>query len=138
MRFSFILIPPSLYSQDHANWSKPLETNTLRETTSFTFDLNTAIPFWSLAPEERKAYWDDHIHLTPAGYDLMGEKIAARLVEIIMPPGRLQPQQAASTNGGTPRRKKLFKDDDKVFEEEDGDEHRLEHGYYVVRRKDLE
>lgn len=67
----------------------------------------------------------------------MGEKIAARLVEIIMPPGRLQPQQAGA-NGTAPRRKKLFKDDDKVFEEEDGDEHRLEHGYYVVRRKDLE
>lgn len=67
----------------------------------------------------------------------MGEKIAARLVEIIMPPGRLQPQQA-TTNGAGARRKKLFKDDDKVFEEEDGDEHRLEHGYYIVRRKDLE
>lgn len=65
----------------------------------------------------------------------MGERIAARLVEIIMPPGRLQPQQQA--NGG-PRRKRIFKDDDKVFEEEDGDEHKLEHGYYVVRRKDLE
>lgn len=72
--------------------------------------------------------------MTPAGYDLMGEKIAARLVEIIMPPGRLQPQQ--QTNGA--RRKKIFKDDDKVFDEEDGDEHKLEHGYYVVRRKDLE
>lgn len=106
----------------------------MREPRSFTFDLNTAIPFWSLAPEERKTYWDDHIHLTPAGYDLMGERIAARLVEIIMPPGRLQPQQQAN---GT-RRKKIFKDDDKVFEEEDGDEHKLEHGYYVVRRKDLE
>lgn len=103
---------------------------------SFTYDLNTAIPFWSLAPEERKAYWDDHIHLTPAGYDLMGEKIAARLVEIIMPPGRLQPQQA--NGGGATRRKKIFKDDDKIFEEEDGDEHKLENGYYVVRRKDLE
>ncbi|KAK2609931.1 hypothetical protein N8I77_003400 [Diaporthe amygdali] len=106
-----------------------------RQENFFTFDLNTAIPFWSLAPEERKTYWDDHIHLTPAGYDLMGERIAARLVEIIMPPGRLQPQQA---NGGGSRRKRIFKDDDKVFEEEDGDEHRLEHGYYVVRRKDLE
>ncbi|KAI3395983.1 hypothetical protein diail_553 [Diaporthe ilicicola] len=111
-----------------------------RQENFFTFDLNTAIPFWSLAPEERKTYWDDHIHLTPAGYDLMGEKIAARLVEIIMPPGRLQPQQAngAGGGGGATRRKRIFKDDDKVFEEEDGDEHRLEHGYYVVRRKDLE
>ncbi|KAH8771672.1 SGNH hydrolase-type esterase domain-containing protein [Diaporthe sp. PMI_573] len=107
-----------------------------RQENFFTFDLNTAIPFWSLAPEERKTYWDDHIHLTPAGYDLMGEKIAARLVEIIMPPGRLQPQQV--NGAGTTRRRKIFRDDDKVFEEEDGDEHKLEHGYYVVRRKDLE
>lgn len=102
---------------------------------SFVFDLACAIPFWSLADAERNKYWDDHIHLTSAGYDLMGEKIAARLVELIMPPGRLQPQ----TNGGrTAKRRRFFKDDDKVFEEEVGDDNLLDQGYYVVRRKDLE
>lgn len=102
---------------------------------SFVFDLASAIPFWSLADAERRKYWDDHIHLTSAGYDLMGEKIAAHLVELIMPPGRLQPQ----ANGGRPtKRRRVFKDDDKQFEEEDGDDHLLDQGYYVVRRKDLE
>lgn len=65
----------------------------------------------------------------------MGEKIAAHLVELIMPPGRLQPQ----SNGDRPmKRKRVFKDDYKVFEEEVGDDNLLDQGYYVVRRKDLE
>lgn len=84
-------------------------------------------------PIERAKYWDDHIHLTPAGYDLMGEKIAARLVELIMPPGRLQ-----NTNGRVAKKKRLFKDDDKSFEEETGDDNVLGKGYVVIRRKDLE
>lgn len=72
--------------------------------------------------------------MTPRGYDLMGEKIAAALVNIIMPPGRLQ------SNGARPaaKRRRLFKDDDKVFDEEDGDDSLLDQGYIVVRRKDLE
>ncbi|KAK7744844.1 hypothetical protein SLS53_003077 [Cytospora paraplurivora] len=106
-----------------------------RQENFFVFDLASAIPFWSLADAERDKYWDDHIHLTSAGYDLMGEKIAAHLVELIMPPGRLQPQ----ANGGrTAKRRRFFKDDDKVFEEEVGDDNLLDQGYYVVRRKDLE
>lgn len=86
-------------------------------------------------PVEREKYWDDHIHLTPAGYDLMGEKIAARLVELIMPPGRLQ-----NTNGGdrVAKKKRLFRDDERSFEEETGDDNQLGQGYVVVRRKDLE
>lgn len=90
-----------------------------------------------MQPAERARYWDDHIHLTPEGYDLMGEKIAARLVELIMPPGRLQ----GNGNGDKerpPRRKRVFRDDDRSFEEESGDESVLDQGYYVVRRKDLE
>lgn len=104
--------------------------------TSHVFDLNAAIPYASMRDEERSKYWDDLVHLTPAGYDLMGERIAAALVELIMPPGRLQP---VSKGTAPPRkRRKVFRDDDKVFEEEDGDDTNLEHGYYVVRRKDLE
>ncbi|KUI66694.1 hypothetical protein VM1G_01353 [Cytospora mali] len=106
-----------------------------RQENFFVFDLASAIPFWSLAEAERNKYWDDHIHLTSDGYDLMGEKIAARLVELIMPPGRLQPQ----ANGDrSTKRRRVFKDDDKVFEEEVGDDNLLDQGYYVVRRKDLE
>lgn len=93
------------------------------------------MPYHNMREEERTRYWDDHVHLTPDGYDLMGEKIAAALVELIMPPGRLQP-----THGGerAPKKRRLFKDDDKKFEEEDGDDTALEHGWIVVRRQDLE
>lgn len=87
-----------------------------------------------MSTAERVRYWDDGTHLTPDGYDLMGEKIAAALVELIMPPGRLQP----SANGAKRRRVMHFRDDEKRFEEESGDEKALDSGWIVVRRKDLE
>lgn len=71
--------------------------------------------------------------MTPEGYDLMGEKIAAALVNIIMPPGRLQ-----SNGERAPKRRRVFKDDDKNFDEEDGDDSLLDQGYIIIRRKDLE
>jgi lysophospholipase L1-like esterase len=50
---------------------------------SFAFDLNKAIPYHSLTDDERKRYWDDGLHLTPAGYDWMGGHVGDALVEII-------------------------------------------------------
>lgn len=100
---------------------------------SHVFDLHAAIPYLSLSDEEQKKYWDDHVHMTPRGYDLMGEKIAASLVNIIMPPGRLQ-----SNGERGPKKRRLFKDDDKTFDEEDGDDSLLDQGYIIIRRKDLE
>lgn len=102
---------------------------------SHVFDLEAAIPFWSMREEERSRYWDDDVHLSAEGYGLMGEKVAARLVELIMPPGRLQ---AAAAGARPLKRRRVFKDDDKTFEEEDGDDSLLDQGYIVVRRKDLE
>ncbi|CAN8098580.1 unnamed protein product [Discula destructiva] len=106
-----------------------------RQENFHVFDLAAAIPYANMEPAERAKYWDDHVHLTPAGYDLMGEKIAARLVELIMPPGRLQ-----KTKGGerAPKKRRVFQDDEKSFEEEIGDDSLLGQGYVVVRRKDLE
>lgn len=92
------------------------------------------MPHHSLSAVERARYWDDGVHLTPEGYDLMGEKIAAALVELIMPPGRLQP----TANGSKRRRLMRFRDDEKRFEEESGDEKALPSGWIVVRRKDLD
>lgn len=90
-----------------------------------------------MSAPERARYWDDdHLHFTPEGYDLMGERIAASLVELIMPPGRLQPAVGSER---TPRKKRTnFRDDNKKFEEENGDDNSLDQGWYVVRRKDLE
>ncbi|KAF3769328.1 hypothetical protein M406DRAFT_65618 [Cryphonectria parasitica EP155] len=104
-----------------------------RQENFHVFDLNAAIPYRNMCEEERERYWDDEIHLTPDGYDLMGEKIAAHLVNLIMPPGRLQ-----SNGERAPKKRRLFRDDNKNFEEEEGDDSLLDQGYYVVRRKDLE
>eukprot|EP01114_Cavostelium_apophysatum_P019876 TRINITY_DN6518_c0_g1_i1.p1 TRINITY_DN6518_c0_g1~~TRINITY_DN6518_c0_g1_i1.p1 ORF type:complete len:233 (-),score=22.02 TRINITY_DN6518_c0_g1_i1:83-679(-) len=38
-------------------------------------DLAAKIPQLDVSPEERKKYWDDQIHFTPAGYDRIGELI---------------------------------------------------------------
>lgn len=40
-----------------------------------TIDLASELPPMSLSPEERDEYWDDSVHLTPKGYDKMGEII---------------------------------------------------------------
>jgi lysophospholipase L1-like esterase len=50
---------------------------------SYTFDLHTAIPFWSMPKAKRREIWDDGVHFTAKGYDLMGKIIADRLVEVI-------------------------------------------------------
>lgn len=102
---------------------------------SHVFDFNAVFPYHSMRPEEREKYWDDGLHLTADGYVLMGEKIAGALINIIMPPGRLQMN---GERGGGGARKRKFRDDDKTFEEEHGDDAALDHGYIVVRRKDLD
>ena len=77
-----------------------------------------------MSKEDQEKYWDDNVHLTGDGYDLMGEKIADHLIAIL-------------DKEGIPGRKR-FRDDDTVFQEEDGDPSCLDQGYIVVRRKDLD
>lgn len=50
---------------------------------SYTFNLHDSIPYKSMPEKERKEIWDDIIHFTPKGYDLLGKKIAERLEEIL-------------------------------------------------------
>ncbi len=50
---------------------------------SYTWDFNRKIPYWAMSEDERKEIWDDNVHLTAKGYDLMGSMIAERIVEII-------------------------------------------------------
>jgi lysophospholipase L1-like esterase len=38
-------------------------------------DLDQEIKFSKMTKQEKKKYWDDYIHLTPEGYELMGEII---------------------------------------------------------------
>ncbi|KAL8371070.1 hypothetical protein RB595_001091 [Gaeumannomyces hyphopodioides] len=113
----------------------------------YVHDHHAAVPFWAMSEEDRQLYWDDNVHLTPSGYDLMGQKIAARLLEVRCgeKPGGPQPakaqDQTTATSAATrsrPARSKVFKDDNLVFDEESGDSKRLGQGYVVVRKKDLE
>ncbi|KAL8417486.1 hypothetical protein RB594_001234 [Gaeumannomyces avenae] len=120
----------------------------------YVHDHHAAVPFWAMSEDDRRLHWDDNVHLTPSGYDLMGQKIAARFLEVLRgetpggggpQPAKAQDQAAAPTAAAaaaTTRsrraRSKVFKDDNLVFDEESGDSTRLGQGYVVVRKKDLE
>jgi hypothetical protein len=84
-----------------------------------------------MSEPDRKRYWDDHVHFTPAGYDLIGNKVGMALVSILSKERGLDPQRPQ-------KRRRLFKGDDKKYEEEVGDPSAIDQGYVVVRRADLE
>jgi lysophospholipase L1-like esterase len=48
----------------------------------YTLDLHAKIPYFSMPEARRKEIWDDGVHFTPEGYDLMGSIIANRLMEL--------------------------------------------------------
>ncbi|BEI86572.1 hypothetical protein CcaverHIS002_0608590 [Cutaneotrichosporon cavernicola] len=48
-----------------------------------TFDFASALPFHSLSAGQQALWWDDLVHLTPAGYARMGELVGDALVEIL-------------------------------------------------------
>jgi hypothetical protein len=82
-----------------------------------------------MSEEDRKKYWDDHLHFTPDGYDLVGNKVGIALVSLLAAErGELRPA----------KRRRMFRDDDKKFAEETGDPSAIDQGYVVVRRADLE
>jgi hypothetical protein len=81
---------------------------------------------------DRERYWDDHLHFTPDGYDLIGNKVGTQLVSL------LAAERAAADARSLKRRRRMFKDDEERFEEETGDPSAINQGYVVVRRTDLE
>ncbi|KAL2024207.1 hypothetical protein VTK56DRAFT_9363 [Thermocarpiscus australiensis] len=94
------------------------------------FDLNKHVPYYSLSEEDKKKYWDDHLHFTPDGYDLIGNKVGNALVSLIV--------SERTGNSAPPRRPRMFKDDEQQFSEEEGDPIAIDRGYVVVRRADLD
>lgn len=94
------------------------------------FDLHAAMPYFAMSDADREEYWDDHIHFTSAGYDLIGKKVGMALVSLLVK-DKLKDQSPA-------KRRRNFKDDDAMFEEEGGDPDLLDQGYIVVRHKDLD
>ncbi|KAL1854075.1 hypothetical protein VTK73DRAFT_8813 [Phialemonium thermophilum] len=94
------------------------------------YDLQAAIPYASFSDAERNLYWDDAVHFTPDGYDLIGRKVGMALVSLLV---------RERTQSETPaRRQRVYRDDDRVFDEEGGDPNAIDQGYIVVRRKDLD
>lgn len=94
------------------------------------YDLNSAVTYFAMSENDRAKYWDDNVHFTPAGYDLIGNKVGMALVSLLVKQ-RVDDLPPA-------KRRRVFKDDDKVFVEETGDPHAIDAGYIVVRRTDLD
>ncbi|KAK1636653.1 GDSL-like Lipase/Acylhydrolase [Colletotrichum phormii] len=93
------------------------------------FDLNPRIPYHALTERECKRYWDDGLHLTPAGYDWMGAHIAEALRDFVELERNPQSKRA--------RRARRNAEEQISFDEEDGDPHSLSEGYVFVRMRDL-
>jgi transcriptional regulator GlxA family with amidase domain len=102
---------------------------------SHVYDLNRHVPYWSMPEADRRRFWDDHIHFTAAGYDLIGNKVGIALVSLLARQRGLEPQRPQQK-----RRKIAFKGDERRYDEEEDvpDPAVIDKGYVVVRYVDLE
>ncbi|KAL2266645.1 hypothetical protein VTJ83DRAFT_5997 [Remersonia thermophila] len=96
------------------------------------YDLHRHVTYFSMPEADRRRFWDDHVHFTPAGYDLIGNKVGIALVSLLARQRGLEPQRPQQ------KRRRLFKDDDKRWDEEGEDPRAIDKGYVVVRYVDLE
>ncbi|KAI4115488.1 MAG: hypothetical protein LQ345_003917 [Seirophora villosa] len=46
-------------------------------------DVEREVPYWGMEAGKRRRVWDDGLHFKPEGYDLLGEKVGGRLLEIL-------------------------------------------------------
>ena len=77
---------PSLASAEQSvPFDSPLNSDS--QGTSYVCDLYSKIPYAKLDEAARERLWDDGLHLTEVGYNLMGEVIAERLFEILREEG---------------------------------------------------
>lgn len=102
---------------------------------SHAFDLAKYIPYASLTEEDREKYWDDGVHLTGDGYDWMGGHIADHLIPLITadPPVEEKPAEPTAR-----RQRRQRSNDEVVWEEEEGSPKKINQGYVIVRRRDLD
>ncbi|KAI4166565.1 MAG: hypothetical protein LQ343_007946 [Gyalolechia ehrenbergii] len=49
----------------------------------FVADVCTAVPWVGMEEGERRRVWDDGLHLRPRGYDMLGDAVAERLLEVV-------------------------------------------------------
>ncbi len=113
--------------------SFPNPTHHLTHETSHVYDLNKSVTYFSMSEPDRARYWDDLIHFTPDGYDLIGHKVGMALVSLLARDTTHAPTRPQ-------RRQRVFRGDDKAFDEEADGDHPwvIDRGYVVVRWKDLE
>ncbi|KAM0251240.1 hypothetical protein ACHAP5_001837 [Fusarium lateritium] len=102
-----------------------------KDTGYYAFDLHSKIPYHSLSEEARDRYWDDGLHLRDEGYDWMGNHIADALIDILWSEGAFEQPTAKSPD-------LMDGDDGFFFDEEDGNPRKINEGYVVVRKKDLD
>jgi hypothetical protein len=50
---------------------------------SHAFDLRREVPCHSVTEEFRQLVFDDGLHLTPAGYDMVGESTGKHLIQLL-------------------------------------------------------
>lgn len=46
-------------------------------------DLCSAVPYFSMSEAMRERIWDDGLHLTMDGYEMMGDAIATSLIDLL-------------------------------------------------------
>lgn len=76
-----------------ANAESPGSGACADKTTSYTYDLASAMPYSGLQEDERTEIWDDDVHFTPKGYDLMGRLVAERMLELMPAVGIEEPNK---------------------------------------------
>ncbi|KAL8724206.1 MAG: hypothetical protein Q9166_008084 [cf. Caloplaca sp. 2 TL-2023] len=54
----------------------------------YYMDLCAAVPYFSMTETMRERIWDDGLHLTMDGYEMMGEAIATKLIELLHTVGK--------------------------------------------------
>lgn len=50
---------------------------------SYKLDLAAEIPWEDMPEKKRKVFWDDGVHFTEKGYELMGKLVAKKLVATV-------------------------------------------------------
>ncbi|KAI1631676.1 SGNH hydrolase [Biscogniauxia mediterranea] len=106
-----------------------------KKTNFFHFDLATAIPYHAATAADRDAHWsEDGVHMTAAGYDALGCRVAEALARVV----RLAEAQDTDISSVVADARQRRAIEELIFEEERGDPRLLSQGYIVVRRRDLD